>query len=125
MKVDNKNFYFDIGQNNRGIYMRISEVHNTLFLRRKKNPIHLFNLPRTQVKSNFRTAITVPEKCWSRFRDILTDYCDKMKKSTGGGDSSSSGASDAAAGNIANELTVVINSGAVVGGGSGGLNTLK
>lgn len=59
MKVDNKNFYFDIGQNNRGIYMRISEV-----------------------KSNFRTAITVPEKCWTRFRDILTDYCDKMKKSS-------------------------------------------
>lgn len=26
MKVDNKNFYFDIGQNNRGVYMRISEV---------------------------------------------------------------------------------------------------
>lgn len=26
MRVDNKNFYFDIGQNNRGIYMRISEV---------------------------------------------------------------------------------------------------
>lgn len=30
MRVDNKNFYFDIGQNNRGIYMRISEV--SLFL---------------------------------------------------------------------------------------------
>lgn len=29
MHVDNKNFYFDIGQNNRGIYMRISEVSNT------------------------------------------------------------------------------------------------
>lgn len=27
MRVDNKNFYFDIGQNNRGIYMRISEVN--------------------------------------------------------------------------------------------------
>lgn len=27
MKVDNKNFYFDIGQNNRGVYMRISEVN--------------------------------------------------------------------------------------------------
>lgn len=27
MHVDNKNFYFDIGQNNRGIYMRISEVN--------------------------------------------------------------------------------------------------
>ncbi|XP_013168642.1 PREDICTED: transcriptional activator protein Pur-beta-A isoform X1 [Papilio xuthus] len=55
LRVDNKNFYFDIGQNNRGIYMKVSEV-----------------------KSNFRTAITVPEKCWSRFRDILADYCDKI-----------------------------------------------
>ena len=26
VKVDNKNFYFDIGQNNRGVYMRISEA---------------------------------------------------------------------------------------------------
>ncbi|XP_043069320.1 transcriptional regulator protein Pur-beta isoform X1 [Drosophila bipectinata] len=58
MKVDNKNFYFDIGQNNRGVYMRISEV-----------------------KNNFRTSITIPEKCWIRFRDIFNDYCDKIKKS--------------------------------------------
>ncbi|XP_017869111.1 PREDICTED: transcriptional activator protein Pur-beta isoform X1 [Drosophila arizonae] len=58
MKVDNKNFYFDIGQNNRGVYMRISEV-----------------------KNNFRTSITIPEKCWLRFRDIFNDYCDKIKKS--------------------------------------------
>lgn len=68
MRVDNKNFYFDIGQNNRGIYMRISEV-----------------------KTNFRTAITVPEKSWARFRDIFADYCDKMKESgvgAGGGSSS-------------------------------------
>jgi hypothetical protein len=57
MHVDNKNFYFDIGQNNRGIYMRISEV-----------------------KTNFRTAITVPEKSWSKFRDILADYCEKIKQ---------------------------------------------
>ncbi|XP_063229840.1 transcriptional activator protein Pur-beta isoform X2 [Bacillus rossius redtenbacheri] len=66
MRVENKNFYFDIGQNNRGIYMRISEV-----------------------KTNFRTAITVPEKSWARFRDIFADYCEKMKeggeKVTGGG----------------------------------------
>ncbi|XP_062137618.1 transcriptional activator protein Pur-alpha isoform X1 [Drosophila sulfurigaster albostrigata] len=54
MKVDNKNFYFDIGQNNRGVYMRISEV-----------------------KNNFRTSITIPEKCWIRFRDIFNDYCEK------------------------------------------------
>lgn len=30
MRVDSKNFYFDIGQNNRGIYMRISEVRAIL-----------------------------------------------------------------------------------------------
>ncbi|CAH1736664.1 unnamed protein product [Aphis gossypii] len=59
MRVDNKNFYFDVGQNNRGIYMRISEVTTT-------------------VKGNFRTAITVPEKSWSRFRDYFRDYCEKM-----------------------------------------------
>ena len=29
LRVENKNFYFDIGQNNRGIYMRISEVTQT------------------------------------------------------------------------------------------------
>ncbi|XP_045779865.1 transcriptional activator protein Pur-beta isoform X4 [Maniola jurtina] len=63
LRVDNKNFYFDIGQNNRGIYMKVSEV-----------------VPSLQVKSNFRTAITVPEKCWTRFRDILADYCDKMSR---------------------------------------------
>ncbi|KAK9872851.1 hypothetical protein WA026_015839 [Henosepilachna vigintioctopunctata] len=57
MHVDNKNFYFDIGQNNRGVYMRISEV-----------------------KTNFRTAITLPEKSWPRFRDILADYCEKLNK---------------------------------------------
>ena len=27
MRVENKMFYFDIGQNRRGIFMRISEVH--------------------------------------------------------------------------------------------------
>lgn len=81
MHVDNKNFYFDIGkfalffrcerskitilftpgQNNRGVYMRISEV-----------------------KTNFRTAITLPEKSWARFRDILSDYCEKIKQPAGG-----------------------------------------
>jgi len=62
VKVDNKNFYFDIGQNNRGVYMRISEV-----------------------KSNFRTAITIPEKSWGQFRDIFDDFLDKMKHQDGEG----------------------------------------
>jgi len=44
-----------------------------------------------QVKTNFRTAITVPEKSWARFRDIFADYCEKMKEGGGGVSSSSSG----------------------------------
>lgn len=38
----------------------------------------------SEVKTNFRTAITVPEKSWPRFRDILADYCDKIKQPTSG-----------------------------------------
>jgi len=56
-RVENKNFYFDIGQNHRGVYMRVSEV-----------------------KTNFRTAITIPEKSWGKFRDIFDDYVHKMKE---------------------------------------------
>jgi hypothetical protein len=56
MKVENKNFYFDVGQNNRGIYMRISELNR-----------------------HYRTEITIPEKAWSQFRDIFVEYVDKMK----------------------------------------------
>lgn len=33
-----------------------------------------------KVKTNFRTAITIPEKSWSRFRDIFADYVEKMKE---------------------------------------------
>ncbi|XP_071853479.1 transcriptional activator protein Pur-alpha-like isoform X1 [Apostichopus japonicus] len=55
--VENKHFFFDIGSNYRGVYMRISEV---------------------QPRSQYRTSITIPEKSWSRFRDTFTDYCSKM-----------------------------------------------
>lgn len=55
MRVENKNFYFDVGQNERGVYMRISEV-----------------------KANFRSSVTVPERSWARFRDIFAEYVDKM-----------------------------------------------
>lgn len=33
IRAENKMFYFDIGQNNRGIFMRVSEVHFNNFLR--------------------------------------------------------------------------------------------
>jgi len=29
-----------------------------------------------QVRPNYRTAITIPERFWGRFRDILTDFID-------------------------------------------------
>lgn len=51
------------------------------------------------MKTNFRTAITIPEKSWVRFRDIFTDYVDKMRdagdKSGGGGGGGGGGATDA------------------------------
>lgn len=84
MRAENKNFYFDIGQNNRGIYMRISEV-----------------------KSNFRTSITVSEKYWSRFRDIFQDYCDKMNAAVAQAATANGGA---------------LNGGGMAVGGPGGVN---
>lgn len=44
MRVDSKNFYFDIGQNNRGIYMRISEVCAASFIYIFISILHLYNL---------------------------------------------------------------------------------
>jgi hypothetical protein len=32
----------------------------------------------TQVKSNFRSSITIPEKSWARFRDVFSEYVEKM-----------------------------------------------
>jgi len=55
-RTENKKFYFDIGQNNFGVFMRISEV-----------------------KLTYRTSITIPESSWARFRDILNDYCEKSE----------------------------------------------
>lgn len=106
LRIDNKKFYFDVGQNNLGIYMRISEVcsiHCLLF--------H-FNIGTVifQVKSNFRSSITIPEKSWVKFRDVFTDYVEKMNEATasGGGGGESSKAGTASSGDTAS------------GGGGGG-----
>ncbi|KAI8781393.1 transcriptional activator protein Pur-beta isoform X6 [Biomphalaria glabrata] len=56
MRVENKMFYFDVGSNRRGVYLRVSEV---------------------SVRNNFRTAITIPERSWGRFRDIISEFVDK------------------------------------------------
>lgn len=52
------------------------------------------------MKTNFRTAITVPEKSWARFRDIFADYCEKMKE---GGAGVSVGMSSGGGGNVLSE----------------------
>lgn len=49
--VGDKNFFFDLGSNSRGIFLRISEV-----------------------RPNLRTSITIPEKIWSNFRDNLNEF---------------------------------------------------
>ena len=51
LRIENKNFYFDIKKNQQGRYMTISEV-----------------------KGNYRNSILVPESGWEDFRDVLDDY---------------------------------------------------
>ncbi|WAR03131.1 PURA-like protein [Mya arenaria] len=54
LRVENKVFYFDVGSNRRGVYLRVSEV-----------------------RSNYRTSITIPERSWGRFRDMLSEFTDR------------------------------------------------
>ncbi|RWS09562.1 Transcriptional activator protein Pur-alpha-like protein [Dinothrombium tinctorium] len=100
MRIDNKKFYFDIGQNNLGIYMRISEV-----------------------KSNFRSSITIPEKSWSRFRDVFNDYVEKMsevggEKASGAG-SGGSGSQSGEGGSVTPGSSTAVTSSGGGGGGTG------
>ena len=57
LRVENKNFYFDIKRNAQGRYMTISEV-----------------------KGNFRNSILIPEIGWENFRDVLDDYVKQVKE---------------------------------------------
>ena len=54
----NKTFYFDVGSNRYGVFLRISEL-----------------------RANYRTAVTIPENHWSRFRDILNELASKLEGS--------------------------------------------
>jgi len=51
LRVENKNFYFDIKKNQQGRYMSISEV-----------------------KGNYRNSILLPESGWESFRDVLDNF---------------------------------------------------
>ena len=56
LRIENKNFYFDIKKNQQGRYMTISEV-----------------------KGNYRNSILVPESGWENFRDVLDEYVKQVK----------------------------------------------
>ncbi|XP_041365987.1 transcriptional activator protein Pur-beta-like isoform X2 [Gigantopelta aegis] len=72
MRVENKMFYFDVGSNRRGVYMRVSEVVSGYDSRNYRSS--------PQVRNNFRTAITIPERSWARFRDVLSEFVDRPEK---------------------------------------------
>jgi len=57
LRIENKNFYFDIKRNQQGRYMSVSEV-----------------------KGNFRNSILIPEIGWESFRDVLDDYVKQVKE---------------------------------------------
>ncbi|GAA6099225.1 transcriptional activator protein Pur-alpha [Tachysurus ichikawai] len=57
LTVDNKRFFFDVGSNKYGVFMRVSEV-----------------------KPTYRNSITVPCKVWSKFGATFCKYADEMKK---------------------------------------------
>jgi len=51
LRIENKNFYFDVKRNQQGRYMAISEV-----------------------KGNYRNSILLPESGWESFRDVLDNF---------------------------------------------------
>ena len=59
LRIENKNFYFDIKRNQQGRYMSISEV-----------------------KGNYRNSILVPECGWENFRDVLDEYVKQVRISS-------------------------------------------
>ncbi|XP_053321372.1 transcriptional activator protein Pur-alpha [Spea bombifrons] len=57
LTVDNKRFFFDVGSNKYGVFMRVSEV-----------------------KPTYRNSITVPYKVWAKFGHTFCKYAEEMKK---------------------------------------------
>lgn len=55
--VDSKRFFFDVGSNKYGVFMRVSEV-----------------------KPSYRNSITIPFKAWGKFGGAFSRYADEMKE---------------------------------------------
>nr|KAG5701963.1 hypothetical protein BaRGS_034545 [Batillaria attramentaria] len=60
---DNRRYYLDLKENQRGRFLR-------------KHWVFMYS-PLLQVRNNFRTAVTIPERSWARFRDVLSEFVDK------------------------------------------------
>lgn len=60
-KVEQKKFYFDVGRNDRGVFLRLTEA-----------------------KNNFRQNITIPRSGWKQVRDILDEFCRYEENGNGG-----------------------------------------
>ncbi|KAM3842102.1 purine-rich element-binding protein gamma [Diretmus argenteus] len=56
-RVDNKRFYFDVGSNRYGVFLKISEV-----------------------RQPYRNTITVPLKAWARFGENFIKYEEEMRR---------------------------------------------
>lgn len=55
MRIERKRFYFDCGRNNRGSFLRVSEV-----------------------TSNFRSSITIPRQGLLKFKDLVCDVAEEL-----------------------------------------------
>ncbi|XP_051475453.1 purine-rich element-binding protein gamma isoform X2 [Apus apus] len=56
-RVDNKRFYFDVGSNRYGVFLKVSEV-----------------------RPPYRNTITVPYKAWTRFGENFVKYEEEMRR---------------------------------------------
>jgi len=55
IRADNKTFFFDYGSNQRGVFLKISEVR----------------------QNRYRTSITIPEKCLAQFSEQIKEFTDR------------------------------------------------
>ena len=55
LRADNKTFYFDCGSNQRGSFLKISEVR----------------------QNRYRTSITIPDKYLRQFKDQINEFIEK------------------------------------------------
>ncbi|EDV28615.1 uncharacterized protein TRIADDRAFT_51711 [Trichoplax adhaerens] len=55
LRAESKRIYFDVGKNNRGTFLRITEV-----------------------RGRTRNAVRLPQSCLSKFKEIISDYCDRL-----------------------------------------------